>query len=179
MLGHNKLIARFSSPPPPPPYNPPASEILLLSLFFLSIPVLCPKSRYLVETSVILQLWQDTCFCALKYYFAEALVTNPKLLEKLLSFSQCKMVFIILKIVSNLTILKDWFGCKYNNTNNLLELYNDFSSGAIDKGALTAQSPRICASARRSKTDLTKCDPTAGIGDIVSFLSCLSLISIY
>ena len=72
------------------------------------------------------------------------------------------MVFIIVKIVSNLTILKDWFGCKYNYKNNLLELYNDFSSGAIDKGALIAQSARICATAGRSKTDLTKRDPTAG-----------------
>ena len=86
----------------------------------------------------------------LRYYFAEALVTNPKLLEKLLSFSQCKMVFIIVKIVSNLTILKDWFGCKYNDTNNLLELYNDSSSRAIDKGAPIAQSARICALAWRS-----------------------------
>ena len=57
------------------------------------------------------------------------------------------MVFIIVKIVSNLTILKDWFGCNYNDTNNLLELYNDFSSGAIDKAAPIAQSARICASA--------------------------------
>ena len=76
-----------------------------------------------------------------------------------------------MKIVSNLTILNYWFGCKYNNTNNLLELYNDFSSGAIDKGAPIAQSARICALAGRSKTGLTKCDPTAGIGDIVSFLA--------
>ena len=58
---------------------------------------------------------------------------------------------------SPLTILKDWFGCKYNNTNNLLELYNDFSSGAIDKGAPMAQSARICASAGRSKTPEDKC----------------------
>ena len=63
------------------------------------------------------------------------------------------MVFIIVKIVSNLTILKDWFGCKYNDTNNLLELYNDFSSGAIDKVAPIAQWARIGASAGRSKTD--------------------------
>ena len=76
-------------------------------------------------------------------------------------------MFIIVQIVSNITILKDWFGCKYNNTNNLLELYNDLSSGAIDKGVPIAQSARICASAGRSKTDLTKCDPTAAIGDIV------------
>ena len=67
------------------------------------------------------------------------------------------MVFIIMKIVLNLTILKDWFGCKYNNTNNLLELYNDFSSGTIDKGAPMAQSARICASAGRSKTPEDKC----------------------
>ena len=77
------------------------------------------------------------------------------------------MVFIIVKIVSNVTILKDWFGCNYNDTNNLLELYNDLS-GAIDKGAPIAQSARICASAGRSKTDLTKCDPKAGTGDIVA-----------
>ena len=63
------------------------------------------------------------------------------------------MVFIIVKIVSNLTILKDWFGSKYNDTNNLLELYKDFSSWVIDKGAPIAKSARICASAGRSKTD--------------------------
>ena len=62
-------------------------------------------------------------------------------------------MFIIVKIVSNLTFLKDCIGCKYNDTNNLLELYNDFSSWAIDKGAPMAQSARICASAGRSKTD--------------------------
>ena len=117
----------------------------------MSVPVLCLESRYLVETSVVLRLWLDTCFCALKYYFAEAPVTNLKLLEKLISFSQCKMVFIIVKIVPNLTILKDWFGCKYD-TNNLLELYNDFSSGAIYKGAPITHSARICTSAGRSKT---------------------------
>ena len=50
----------------------------------------------------------------------------------------------------------------------LLELYNDFSSGAIGKGAPIAKSARICASAGKSKTDLTKCDHTAGTGDIVS-----------
>ena len=45
------------------------------------------------------------------------------------------------------------------------------TSVAVDKGAPIGQSARICASAaRRSKTDLTKCDPTAGIVDIVSFL---------
>ena len=58
-----------------------------------------------------------------------------------------------LKIAWNLTILKDWFGCKYNDTNNLLELYKDSSSGAIDKGAQIPQSARICALAGRSKTD--------------------------
>ena len=63
------------------------------------------------------------------------------------------MVFIIVKIVLNLTILKDWFGCNYNDTNNLLELYNnDFSSGVIDKGAPIAQSAWICASVGSSKT---------------------------
>ena len=120
-----KLIARFSSRPAPPPLINPHLRNFIALFFFSSVPVLRPKSRYLVETSVVLRLSLDTCFCALKYYFAEALVTNPKLLEKLLLFSQCKMVFTIVKIVLNLTILKDWFGCKYN-TNNLLELYNDF-----------------------------------------------------
>ena len=86
------------------------------------------------------------------------------------------MLFIIVKIVSNLTILKDWFGCNYNDTNNLLELYNDFPSGVIDKGAPMAQSARICASAGRSKTDLTKCDPTAGICDISLFLAHYCLV---
>ena len=61
------------------------------------------------------------------------------------------MVFTIVKIVSNLTILKDLFGCNYIDTNNLLELYNDFSYGAIDKAAPIAQSASICASAGRSK----------------------------
>ena len=42
------------------------------------------------------------------------------------------MVFVIVKILS----LKEWFACQYTDgdTNNLLDLYNDFSSGKIDKG---------------------------------------------
>ena len=119
------------------------------------MPVLRPKSRYLLVPVLSRNFrccpWLDTCLCGLKYYFTEAPVTNPKITGKLLSFSQCKMVSIIVKIVSNLTILKDLFGCNYIDTNNLLELYNDFSSGAIDKAALIAQSASICASAGRSK----------------------------
>ena len=55
------------------------------------------------------------------------------------------MVFIILKIVANLAVMKDWFGFKYNDTNNLLDLYNDFTSWSIDKAAPVAQSARIRA----------------------------------
>ena len=42
------------------------------------------------------------------------------------------MVYVIVKIVANLGILKDWFECQYSVTRNLLDLYNDFNSGSIN-----------------------------------------------
>ena len=73
-------------------------------------------------------------------------ITSPKKIQFQLSNSiPVKMVFIILKIVANLAVMKDWFGFKYNDTNNLLDLYNDFTSWSIDKAAPVAQSARIRA----------------------------------
>ena len=37
----------------------------------------------------------------------------------------------------------NWFGLKYNDSNNLLDLHNDFTSGSIDKAAPVAQYP-VC-----------------------------------
>ena len=42
------------------------------------------------------------------------------------------MVFLIVMIVTNLGILKDWFGCQYSDMKNLLDLYNNFSFWSMD-----------------------------------------------
>ena len=44
------------------------------------------------------------------------------------------MVFVIVKIVANLSVLNDWFARHYTDTNNLLDLYNDLACGKVDKG---------------------------------------------
>ena len=40
---------------------------------------------------------------------------------------------MIVKIIANYTLITDWYGFKDSNTQNLLNLYNVFNSGAIDK----------------------------------------------
>lgn len=74
-------------------------------------------------------------------------------------------MYVIIKIVA--VVVKDWCGLKYNDTNNLLELYNEFSSGVIDKQA--PLSSQIRASVGRSKNEL-HCDSLSEVADIILFL---------
>ena len=38
------------------------------------------------------------------------------------------ILFMIANIVANLGIVTDWFGFNYTNTNNLLDLYDEYMS---------------------------------------------------
>lgn len=82
------------------------------------------------------------------------------------------MVFIITQIVRGPTIIKSWYACNYDDRRSLLDLYNDFAGGKLDHNAPTdsADSARIHSKAGRSKTDLTFCDTSLRLSDIVSFL---------
>ena len=41
-----------------------------------------------------------------------------------------------MKIIANQTVIKDWYGFKASDTQNLLNLHNVFNSGAVDKAVL-------------------------------------------
>ena len=46
------------------------------------------------------------------------------------------MVFVVLRIVSGVKILKNWFGCSVPDTASFLDVFAEFSLGNLDKGKL-------------------------------------------
>ena len=83
------------------------------------------------------------------------------------------MVFVVLQIRSASKILKSWVGVTSSESTVLRDIYNDFTSGVVDKLECIPNefnTVKICASVGKTKNEQTPVDLNAPIGDVVSVL---------
>ena len=80
-------------------------------------------------------------------------------------------MFGILSLRSGTKTIKEWYGCNVSDTLTLMDVYNEFVSGQLDHKAPAANHvSTITVRVGSSKHDLTMCDPSTRIGDVVSFV---------